>query len=181
MGTESNLIICDLETTGLRSQIERIIEIALLPVNANLEPLDVGWSTVVKLEYYNPAWMNKTVREMHTKNGLLADLEAGKGVDILDVTHSALQYCERFGVRGQLPLCGSSIHFDRKFLEKYMPSLDNWFHYRNADISSLKELWKRWFPEAGVPPKEKAHRALDDCYATLEEAKWYKQRLRVVI
>ncbi len=176
--TVENLIFLDLETTGLSVVQDRIIEIGILPVDVNLRPLHEGWSAVITPTGYDLKRLNSVVLEMHTKNGLLAALEK-EAIGILEATRQAIHYCEQFAVRGQLPLAGSTIHFDRGFLDRYMPGLDKWFHYRNADISSLKELWRRWFPDAGEPPKTGAHRALPDCYDSVAQALWYKQRLRV--
>ncbi len=177
---DQNLIFLDLETTGLKPVSQnRILEIGILPVDGNLEPLNAGWSALVHPQGYNLDHLNDKVREMHTENGLLEDLENRKGetLGLLETAHRAIRYCEQFGVRGQMPMAGSSLRFDREYLHRYMPGLDNWFHYRIVDVSSLKETWKRWFPELGEPPKTKGHRALEDCYASLEEYKWYRDRL----
>lgn len=177
---ETNLLFLDLETEGLDPAYDRIIEIAILPVDANLEPLDAGWSQVILHQGFDSSRLNKTVSDMHTKNGLLKEIANGEGISLFDAIKEAVTYCNKYGTRGQLPMAGSSIHFDRKFLSKYAPLLDSWFHYRCADVSSIKEYWKRWYPEHGEPPKQNAHRALADCYASVAEALWYKSRLQYV-
>lgn len=175
-----NLIVLDLETTGLSATQDRIIEIGMLPVTADLEILDEGWSVVVTPTGVDMEALHPVVQKMHTENGLLKELANGESVGILEATRQAIHYAERFTVRGQSPLMGSTIHFDRKFLERYMPGLDKWFHYRCADVSSVKEFFKRWFPGAGEPPKVNAHRALPDCRESLAEARWYKSHLGFV-
>lgn len=175
-----NLIFLDYETTGLIKSQDRIIEIGMLPVNRNLELLDEGWSVNVSLSGYNIQLLDPFVADMHTQNGLLKELADGISVSLKDAEHEAVEYAARFVHRGQTPLAGSSIHFDRGFMDKYMPRLDSWFHYRIADVSSVKEFYRRWFPEGSEPPKVKAHRALADCYESLNEAKWYRDHLGYV-
>ena len=197
MKSATNLVFVDLETSGLDPKQDVILEIAALPVDQNLEILHEGWSAVVQpllpgktwssYENTDPHWalaqhqkaMNETVLEMHTENGLFKDLEEGKGIGLQAAMREFLRYSEQFVPHGQTPLAGSSVHFDRKFLERYMSPVDKFFHYRIADVSSVKEFWRRWYPEAGEPPKVKAHRALADCYASVAEARWYKDRLKV--
>lgn len=174
----TNLVFLDLETTGLSATQDRIIEIAMLPVNCNLELLDQGWSCVVDPARFDLSTLNPTVQAMHTENGLLDELKNEAGIPLHEAAMAAVKYAQKFVIRGQSPLAGSTIHFDRGFLNRYMPVVDKFFHYRNADVSSLKEFWKRWYPEAGEPPKVKAHRALADCFASVAEAKWYHEHLQ---
>lgn len=201
MRDRTNLVFVDIESTGLDSSRDVILEIAALPVDANLQILDGGWSTVVnpvlpsrrwddttgEWGTYHPEWvlkqlqrtMNDVVLDMHSSNGLFAAIEAGEGMSLQLAATNFIRYAEQFVPHGETPLAGSSVHFDRRFLERHMPTVDKFFHYRIADVSSIKEFWRRWFPEAGEPPKVKAHRALDDCYESVNEARWYKERLQI--
>lgn len=175
----TNLLFVDLETTGLDANRDVILEIAALPVDQNLNVLHKGWSTVISHPTVAPLpTMNDLVKQMHTENGLLTEIASG-GLGIQTAQRVFLGYAEQFCLHGQTPLAGSSVHFDRKFLAQYMPGVDKFFHYRIADVSVIKEFWKRWFPDAGEPPKVKAHRALADCYESVTEARWYRDRLRL--
>ena len=176
MKSKDNLIFVDIESTGLNPDSDVILEIAALPVSPDLETLDEGWSTVIHCPLIDPLKLDRVVTEMHTNNGLLAEVAVG-GLGISAAQNAFLKYANEFVPYGETPLAGSSVHFDRLFLKKHMPAVDKFFHYRIADVSSVKEFWKRWFPEAGEPPKVKAHRALDDCHASVYEAKWYMERL----
>lgn len=168
------LIFVDIETSGLDIHKDVIFEVAALPVNGNLEPLDEGF-TVVVWSAEEELDIDPFVKEMHTRNGLLAEIATGMWLE--EASAMLVEYVERFADRNQIPMSGSSIHFDRKFLEQEMPKFEQWFHYRCIDVSTVKELWKRWFPGMGEPPKVKAHRALPDCYESVAELKWYKERI----
>lgn len=173
--SKTNMLFVDLETTGLKPvSVNRILEIGILPVNADLELLDEGWKTLVHPSGYNFDELGDTVRQMHTENGLLDDLKNLEPIGLQEATRRAINYCEQFGERQQMPVCGSSVRFDREYLERYMPGLDKWFHYRIIDVSTVKELWKRWFGEEAPKPEKKAHRVLDDCRASIEELRWYR-------
>lgn len=167
------LIFVDIETTGLEMHKDVILEIGCLAVDGNLDPLDDGLS-VVLWTHEEDLEIDPYVREMHTRNGLLAEVESGMWQE--EAEDQLLKYVRQFGQDGEIPMAGSSIHFDRKFLERDMPKFEDWFHYRCVDVSTVKELWLRWFPGRGEPPKVKAHRALPDCVESLEELRWYKQR-----
>lgn len=180
MQDSNNLIFIDLETTGLKPvSVHRILEIGIVPVDRNLERLDSGWSALINPGDYDFNNLNDVVKEMHTENGLLEDLRVRELTSLHEASKQAIDYCEKYGIRGQIPVAGSTVWFDRGFMEAYMPSLNNWFHYRIVDVSSMKETWKRWYPDSGEPPKQNAHRALEDCYASIEELKWYRDRLQL--
>lgn len=177
--TSDVLVLVDIETTGLKVRKDVVIEVAVLPVGRDLIPLDYGFSVVVRHQLALPE-MNETVRRMHTDNGLLAELEAD-GPDVmwpLGANVALCDYVSAFATKNTVPMAGSSIRFDRNFLEVEMPSFEQWFHYRCVDISTMKELYLRWFPTEGEPPKKKkGHRGIDDCYESLAELVWYRDKL----
>lgn len=169
-----NLCFVDLETTGLVETQDRIVEIGIIPVDPQLNPLDAGWSCLVWPEGYDLATLNDVVKEMHTENGLLQELSEGRALGVREAEKQAIRYVEQWVPRGQTPMAGSSISFDRKFLRRYMPGFDGWFHYRDANVSSVKEFWKRWYGFEAPKPEKKGHRVLQDCEDSVAEAKFYK-------
>lgn len=179
MATDT-LVFLDLETTGLTVS-DRIIEIATLAVNGRtLEPLDEGFSTLVFCDPAILAHLNDTVRKMHTENGLLAELAAAGACGSGEVVRKVMTYLNQHGQPGQVPLAGSSVHFDRKFLAKQIPQVESWFHYRNFDVSTLKQEYRLRWPNAGEPPKFGGHRAMADCYDSIAEHVWYRERMMLV-
>lgn len=174
------LVVLDIETTGLTTS-DRIIEIGILPVNGRtLIPLDEGFSTLVFCDPAILAHLNNTVREMHTGNGLLAELAAAGPSGSGEVVRQIMTYLNHFGQPGQVPLAGSSVHFDRKFMVKQFPQIESWFHYRNFDISTLKQEYRLRWPNAGEPPRNGGHRALADCFDSLAELAWYRERMTIL-
>jgi oligoribonuclease len=117
---------------------------------------------------------------MHTSSGLLAEIP--NGVSVADAEFQALEYIQRFvPIEGRAPLAGNTIGTDRMFLAKYMPRVDRWLHYRNVDVSSVKELSRRWFPRAYIhaPAKDGGHRALADILESIRELAYYRQAVFV--
>jgi oligoribonuclease len=116
---------------------------------------------------------------MHTKSGLI-DLIAASTISVADAEAATLDFLKgHISEARTVPLCGNSIGTDRRFLQDYMPALEAFFHYRNVDVSTIKELARRWYPDAlaGLPEKESAHRALDDIRESIEELKYYRTQL----
>lgn len=172
--SNDTLIFVDIETSGLSLQKDVVMEVAALPVDADLNPIDEGLSVVV-WNHADDLDLDPFVQEMHTGNGLLAAVD--KGMWIKEAEMILVDYVSHYGDRNQIPMAGSTIRFDRNFLERDMPKLEQWFHYRCVDVSTVKELFRRWFPGFGEPPKVKAHRALPDCYESVAELAWYKERI----
>lgn len=170
-------ICIDLETTGLDYDKCCIIEAGVVIADENLEVM--GKKSWVVAPETDLSEMDDFVRDMHTGNCLLDDLEAGVGLPVWAVEGRILGWLDSFGLEaGTFPMFGSSIGFDRRMLSIHMPELEAWFHYRNIDMSTIKEVAKIWRPDLKWQPKgSKAHRVIDDCLATLDEARYYKNEI----
>ena len=176
---EGRLAWLDLEMTGLDVTRHVIVEIAVLVTDADLAPLDDGIDVVVHQPPAALVEMNDTVRAMHLKSGLLAEIEASS-LSLADAGDQALAYLRgHVPAPGQVPLCGNSIGVDRRFLDRQLPELEAYLHYRSIDVSSLKELCRRWYPAAyqGRPGKRETHRALDDVRESIAELAYYRDTI----
>ena len=169
------LVWIDCEMTGLDLARDALIEIACLVTDGDLAILDDGVDLVIKPPAEALDQMAEVVRQMHTASGLLAELATG--VSLAEAQDRVLSY-----VRGhvaeprKVPLCGNSIATDRSFLARDMPELDAYLHYRMVDVSSIKELARRWYPRAyfASPPKHGGHRALADITESIRELRYYR-------
>ena len=176
---EDRLVWIDLEMTGLELDHDVIVEIACIVTDSELVALDDGIQLVVHASAEALARMGDYVRTMHTKSGLLPEIERS------DVSVDAAQKAVLDYVRGHVknaasaPLCGNSIGTDRRFLDRDMRELDQFLHYRSIDVSSLKELCRRWYPAIYKhrPNKAENHRALDDIRESIEELRFYRTNL----
>lgn len=175
---DNRLVWLDLEMTGLDLDRHTIVEIAVLVTDANLVPLDDGVDVVVHQPPDALAAMDDFVRTMHTKSGLLPSIEAST-VSLDHAGEQALAYVQAHVKASTAPLCGNSIGVDRRFLDRYLPALDAYVHYRNIDVSSLKELCRRWYPDVyrNRPAKREVHRALDDVLESIAELAYYREHL----
>ena len=166
--------------TGLDVETDCLVEIAVVVTNSELEVLDAGLDIVIKPTEAGLANMNDFVRDMHTKSGLIEEFDAG--VDLAEAERMVLEYVQRFVPDARTaPLAGNSIGTDRMFLNRYMPALDQHLHYRNIDVSSVKELSRRWFPRVyfNLPKKTGDHRALADILESIEELRYYRKTVFV--
>lgn len=174
------LVWVDCEMTGLDLRRDALVEVAALVTDAELNLLDEGMDVVIKPPQEAVDQMIDVVREMHTASELLDVLASG--VTLAEAEEEVLTY-----VRGHVqeprkaPLCGNSIATDRGFLARDMPTLDGHLHYRMIDVSSLKELARRWFPRIyyASPEKKGGHRALADIRESLNELRYYREALFV--
>jgi len=174
------LVWIDCEMTGLDVDVDELVEIAIVVTDFELRPLDPGFQIVIKPDASALDNMNDFVTSMHEKSGLLAEIP--HGVSLADAEFQALEYIQRFvPQQGKAPLAGNTIGTDRMFLAKYMPRIDKWLHYRNIDVSSIKELSRRWHPRAYIhaPAKEGGHRALADILESIRELVYYRQAVFV--
>jgi oligoribonuclease len=169
----------DLEMTGLEPQRHVIIEIATLITDDNLVVIAEGPDLVIHASPEQMKEMGDFVTEMHTKSGLIDAVNAST-VTTEEAEAQTLAFLkEHIAEARTIPLCGNSIGTDRRFLQEYMPTLEEFFHYRNVDVSTLKELTRRWHPEVldSLPEKATAHRALDDILESIAELAHYRDTL----
>jgi len=165
----------DLEMTGLEVSRHVIVEIATLVTDDDLEVVAEGPDLVVHQAPALLAEMDEQVRRMHIRSGLLTAVEASE-ISIQEAGERTLAFLREHIEEGTAPLCGNSIGTDRRFLDAQLPAVDRFLHYRSIDVSTIKELTRRWYPDlfAKVPPKRETHRALDDIRESIEELLWYR-------
>ena len=174
-----NLIWLDLEMTGLLPETDRIIEIATLVTDAQLNILAEGPTIAIKQSDAALAAMDDWNQKHHGASGLI-DRVRKSTVDEQEATRQTLEFLQQYSTRNASPLCGNSICQDRRFMAKHMPELESFFHYRNLDVSTLKELVRRWRPELldGMV-KKGAHLAMDDIRESVEELRFYRKHFIV--
>jgi oligoribonuclease len=174
------LVWIDCEMTGLDIERDALIEIACLVTDAQLNLLDDGIDLIIKPPAEALAGMPEVVREMHTTSGLLAELPSG--IPLAEAAERVLGYVRSHVTEPRkVPLCGNSIATDRWFIARDMPELDAYLHYRMVDVSSIKELARRWFPRAyfASPAKHGGHRALADIRESVQELRYYRDAIFV--
>jgi oligoribonuclease len=166
----------DLEMTGLDPRRHVIVEIATLVTDDDLALVAEGPDLVVHAERDQLAEMDHTVRAMHTRSGLLKAIAASP-VSLEQAGARTLEFLRRhIPEPNSVPLCGNSIATDRRFLAAYLPEIEGFLHYRSIDVSSIKELCRRWYPGvlAAAPAKAETHRALDDIRESIAELAYYR-------
>jgi oligoribonuclease len=169
----------DLEMTGLDVERDCIVEIAALVTTVDLEPLDDGVDIVVHQPDDVLAGMSEFVTKMHERSGLLPEIRAST-VDLTTAGDAVLAYLrQHLPEPGESPLCGNSIGMDRRFLARYLPDIETHLHYRSIDVSSIKELCRRWYrADFKVRPgKKEGHRALADVLESIAELKHYRETI----
>ena len=175
-----NLVWIDCEMTGLNPENDCLVEVAVVITNSELEILDAGLDVVIKPRADSWAAMGDFVRQMHTDSGLINEVE--DGLELAEAEQVILDYIKQFVPNAkEAPLAGNSIGTDRMFINRYMPALDQHLHYRNIDVSSIKELTRRWYPRAyfQLPKKDGGHRALADILESIDELRYYRQTVLV--
>ncbi|MDS4041495.1 MAG: oligoribonuclease [Candidatus Competibacter sp.] len=173
-----NLIWIDLEMTGLDPQTDRIIEIATLVTDSQLNLLAEGPVLAIHQTDAVLAAMDDWNRKQHGESGLVARVRASD-IDEREAERRTLEFLNRHVPKGKSPMCGNSICQDRRFLARRMPELESYFHYRNLDVSTLKELARRWYPGLKSFGKTSTHLALQDIRDSIEELRFYRERLFV--
>jgi len=174
------IVWVDCEMTGLDLASDALVEVACVVTDAELRELDAGVTVVIRPPDEALAGMPDIVRDMHTASGLLVEIPGGTTLEaaqtlVLDYVRS---HCPE---PRKAPLAGSSVYVDRGFLARDMPELDAWLHYRLIDVSSVKELVRRWYPRAyfNSPPKTGNHRALADTRESIAELRYYREAVMV--
>ncbi|EFL25915.1 oligoribonuclease [Streptomyces himastatinicus ATCC 53653] len=174
------MVWIDCEMTGLSLSDDALIEVAALVTDSELNILGDGVDIVVRPPAESLTTMPEVVREMHTASGLLAELDGG--TTLADAEAQVLAYIrEHVPDAGKAPLCGNSVSTDRGFLLRDMPTLEAYLHYRIVDVSSVKELARRWYPRAyfNSPKKNGNHRALADIHESIAELRYYREAVFV--
>lgn len=172
---EKNIIWVDLEMTGLDVEKDKIIEIACLVTDDNLNIVAESPNLVIHHSDETLNSMNEWCIKQFAKSGL-TQLSRDSKISIVEAESEMLKFVQKYSSKGICPLAGNSVYMDKMFLSKYMKNFADHLHYRIIDVSSIKELCKRWNPELykNVPKKQMTHRALDDIRESVEELKFYK-------
>ena len=171
----NHLVWLDMEMTGLDPERERIIELAMIVTDSELNVLAESPSWAIHQSEALLDAMDAWNKGTHGRSGLIERVRAST-LDEAAAETLALDFVRQYVPKGVSPLCGNTIGQDRRFMVRYMPRLESWFHYRNLDVSTLKELCKRWKPEVAKGfVKRSAHTALADIRESIEELKYYRQ------
>ena len=173
--SDMNLVWLDMEMTGLEPDNDRIIEIAVVVTNSTLDKLVEGPVLAIHQDEEALGKMDEWNRNTHGRSGLTERVRAST-VDEAEATRQIREFLGQYVPPGKSPMCGNSICQDRRFLARHMPRMEAYFHYRNLDVSTLKELARRWKPELikGLA-KHGKHEALADIYESIEELKYYRE------
>lgn len=175
--SEKHLIWIDMEMSGLDPDRDVVLEIATLVTDGDLALVAEGPSLVVHQPRAVLDGMDEWNTKHHNESGLVGRVLASD-VSAAEAERRTLSFLRRYCIKGKSPLCGNSVYQDRRFLARYMPKLEGFLHYRNVDVSTIKELVRRWYPKAPPAPEKKhAHLALDDIRESIEELRFYRDRL----
>ena len=174
------IVWVDCEMTGLDINVDEICEIAVVVTDSELNELDPGLQLVVKPSDAAMANMGEFVTQMHTDSGLITEIP--QGISTAEAETQVMDYLKQWVTEARTaPLAGNSIGTDRMFLNRQMPTLDGYLHYRNIDVSSIKELTRRWYPRVyfQLPKKTGNHRALADIKESIQELRYYRSTVLV--
>ena len=174
-GRTDALVWLDLEMTGLDPSTERIIEIATVITDSNLRLIATGPELVIHQPRRILEAMDAWNQRQHRKSGLVEAVLVSR-ITIRQAERAVLQFLKRHCAPKAAPLCGNAVHHDRRFLIKYMPKIDGFLHYRHVDVSTIKELVRRWCPKLGrYRMKKDAHRAMSDILDSIQELRYYRR------
>jgi oligoribonuclease len=174
--SSDRLVWIDCEMTGLDLEVDELVEVAVVITDFDLALVDPGFSIVIKPDDSALEHMNDFVTNMHETSGLAEEIP--HGVSLADAEYQVLEYILKFVPGAQTaPLAGNTIGTDRMFIAKFMPRVDSHLHYRSIDVSSIKELARRWFPRVyfNAPEKAGGHRALADILESIRELEYYRK------
>lgn len=175
--SETNLIWIDLEMTGLQPEVNRIIELGAIITDAQLNVIHEGPVIAIHQDKSILDAMDEWNTKTHGKSGLI-DRVLASTIDEEEASDICIETFSRFVPAGKSPLCGSTIGQDRRFMARWMPEMERYFHYRSIDVSTLKELAKRWAPEWEKKfPKSTRHEALSDIQESIEELRFYREHI----
>ena len=174
--SKDNLVWIDLEMTGLDPGRDVIIEVAVLITDGDLKIIADGPDLAIHRSDDELSVMNAWNRRTHHGSGLIKRVKSSD-VTIEQAEADILEFVQQWTVEGKSPLCGNSVHQDRRFLYGEMPKLIDWLNYRIVDVSTVKELANRWYPELEQFVKQERHRALDDIRESIDELRWYRQQI----
>jgi oligoribonuclease len=173
-----NIIWVDCEMTGLDIENDALVEIAVLVTDAQLNVLGTGVDLVIKCEADKLANMQQVVIDMHTNSGLIKEIPNGTSLEKAD--EAIIAYLKKYApVEGKSPLAGNSVYVDRAFIARDLPLLNKYLHYRTIDVSTIKELARRWHPKTyfSAPAKDGNHRALGDIRDSIAELDYYRSAI----
>ncbi len=175
MQSKDHFVWMDLEMTGLEPEKEGIIEIATLITNPQLELVAEGPNLVIRQKPKLLKAMDEWNKTQHAKSGLVGLVRNSK-VTLRRAEKATLDFLKQFCPPKKSPLCGNSVHHDRRFLVKYMPKIHDYLHYRHIDVSTVRSLVEHWYPkDRSAPRKKDAHRALDDLRESVEELRYLRR------
>lgn len=178
-GQSSTLIWIDLEMTGLNPETDRVIEVATIVTDSQLNVLAEGPVLAIHQSDAILNGMDDWNKRTHNATGLVERVKLSTLTEV-DAERLVLDFLRRYVPKNKSPMCGNSICQDRRFLARCMPELEAWFHYRNLDVSSIKELVYRWKPElCNGLVKKNTHKAIDDIRESIEELKYYREHFFV--
>lgn len=170
------LVWVDIEASGLEVERRELLEIAVLITNGELEELAEGPDIVIHHGDEALEAMDEWNTRQHGSSGLTAAVRAST-LGLAEAEELVLAFVREHCPERESPLCGNSVHFDRAMLKRHMPRVESYLHYRNVDVSTVKELVRRWYPDVPLPEKGETHRALDDIRASLAELLYYRKRV----